>query len=62
VFPNNFQWRDITSFQWTPDIYGWIDNVAINIVPEPSAYALLLSGFLPLYMAFKLKYRASDRD
>jgi formylglycine-generating enzyme len=41
TFPNTRQWKDITSFQWTPHIFGLIDNVTINPVPEPSTLALL---------------------
>jgi hypothetical protein len=53
TFPNTSQWKGITSFQWTPHIFGIIDNVTVNRVPEPSMYALLLSGIVPLYFAFK---------
>jgi hypothetical protein len=55
MFPNNSQWHSITSFRWTPHIWGWIDNVTINGIPEPSTYVFLLSGILPLYIAIKLK-------
>jgi hypothetical protein len=53
IFPNSSQWRGITSFQWTPHIFGLIDNVKINPIPEPSVYTLVLTCIIPLYFAFK---------
>jgi hypothetical protein len=49
VFPKTAQWESITSFQWTANVFGLIDNVTVNPIPEPSSYSLLLGSVLPVY-------------
>jgi hypothetical protein len=58
TFPYTSQWRGITYVQWTPHIFGLIDNVTINPIPEPSTMVLLLSSLIPIYFAFKKKISA----
>jgi hypothetical protein len=57
VFPQTSQWRNITAFQWTPHIFGLIDNVKLDglPIPEPSTISLLIIGTLFLFAAARRK-------
>ena len=57
TFPTTSKWQNVTSFQWIPDGFGQLDNVVLNIVPEPSTISLLIIGGFFLLAAARRKGR-----